>query len=665
MIISMEETQARQRVDELRKTLEYHSHRYYVLDNPEIEDYEYDRMLHELLDLEERFPQFYDENSPTVRVGGKAQNTFDSVAHTVRLGSLQDVFDTEELLAFDKRVRDRVEAPVYVVEPKIDGLSVALQYRDGLLVRGATRGDGVTGEDVSQNLRTIHSIPLKLPRPVPFLEVRGEVYMPRQNFERVVRDQELGGEQPFKNPRNAAAGSLRQKNARITAGRGLDIFVFNIQALEGEEDVTGHAQSLDYLRELGFKVIPDYKTYTDIGDAVARVEEIGESRGALPYDIDGAVIKVDSFAQRAVMGSTSKFPRWAVAYKYPPEEKETTLLDIQVKVGRTGALTPTAVFQPITLAGTTVTRAVLHNQDIIDQKGVAVGDTIIVRKAGDIIPEVVGVKEHQPGAAVYKLPRECPSCGAQAVRSEGEAVLRCPNLECPAQLLRNLIHFASRDAMDIEGLGPAIVEGLVDKGLVKSPADLYRLDHGEVADLDRMADKSATNLLAAVEKSKERELGNLIFALGIRGIGKRAAQLLAQHFGTMDALLESDAESIAAIEGFGSIMAESAVAYLCTQGNRHLIESLRRAGVNMTCHTMPQRTTLSGKTFVLTGTLPTLSRGEAKRRIEDAGGKASGSVSKKTDYVVAGEEAGSKLTKAQSLGIPVITEEELLKLLEA
>lgn len=659
----MEEAMAKENIDALREELLRHSHLYYVLDSPEIEDYEYDRMLHQLLELEEQFPQFRDESSPTVRVGGEALNTFESVTHTVRLGSLQDVFDTGELLRFDRRVRDKVEDPLYVVEPKIDGLSVALRYEDGVLVRGATRGDGATGEDVTGNLRTIHAIPLKLQTSLPLLEVRGEVFMPRQSFEQVVAAQETRGERPFKNPRNAAAGSLRQKNPKITAGRGLSIFVFNIQAIEGKE-ITSHKQSLDFLKEQGFKVCPSYNIYPRIEDAVEEVLRLGEERGRLSYDIDGAVIKVDSLDQREILGSTSKFPRWAVAYKYPPEEKQTVLREIQVKVGRTGALTPTAVFDPITLAGTTVSRAVLHNQDMIDQKGISIGDTVIVRKAGDIIPEVVGVAEHQPEQPVYRMPDTCPSCGAKAVRPEGESALRCPNLECPEQLLRNLTHFASRDAMDIEGLGPAIVEGLVTGKLVASPADLYHLQHGEVAALDRMADKSAANLLAAIEQSKGRDLGNLVFALGIRGIGQRAAQLLAQSFGTMDALLLADAEQVAAIEGFGGIMADNVVAYLAAEGNRRLISRLRESGVNMTGSAAPAGDRLSGKTFVLTGTLPTYSRGEAKKLIEEAGGKVSGSVSQKTGYVVAGEEAGGKLAKARDLGVPVLTEAELMDLLK-
>ena len=652
---------AKQRAEELCKLLEYHSHRYYVLDNPEIGDYEYDRMYEEFCKLEEEFPQLVSENSPTARVGGTAVNTFAPVEHIVRMGSLQDVFDLDGLRAFDKRIREVILNPCYVVEPKIDGLSVSLEYRNGEFFCGSTRGDGDTGEDVSANLRTVRSIPLKLNAKLPLLEVRGETYMPRQSFERVVELQENRDEQPFKNPRNAAAGSLRQKNAKITAERGLDIFVFNVQQIEGQE-LTGHIQSLDFLKEQGFKVSPSYNFFADIEDVITEIENIGMARGTLPFDIDGAVIKLDDFSQRELMGATSKFPRWAVAYKYPPEEKSTTLLDIIVKVGRTGAITPTAVFEPITLAGTTVSRAVLHNQDFIEQKQIAIGDTIVVRKAGDIIPEVVSVLEHC-GGEVYKIPEICPSCGAVVQREEDEAALRCTNLECPAQLLRNLIHYASRDAMDIEGLGPANVESLVNSGFVKSAADLYDIDAQSLLTLDRMAERSAANLIAAVEKSKQRELECLLFALGIRGVGQRAAQLLAQRFENMERVMAATAEEIAAIEGFGEILAQSVIAFFASEGNRHLISRLKAAGLNMVCNSKPEAATLEGKVFVITGTLPTLQRAQAKKMIENAGGKVAASVSKKTDYVVAGEEAGSKLTKAQELGLEIIDENALLTML--
>ncbi len=579
------------------------------------------------------------------------------------MGSLQDVFDVEELRAFDTRVRETVACPVYTVEPKIDGLSVSLEYRNGQFVRGSTRGDGITGEDVSENLKTVRSIPMSLREPLPFLEVRGEVYMPRASFDRVVARQLENEEEPFKNPRNAAAGSLRQKDSRVTAQRGLDIFVFNIQQVEGK-NLSAHRESLDFLQEQGFKVIPTCKRFSEIESAIAEVERIGEARYQFPFDIDGAVIKVDSFADRELLGATSKFPRWAVAFKYPPEEKETTLRDILIQVGRTGALTPTAVFEPITLAGTTVSRAVLHNQDFINEKGVAVGDRIIVRKAGDIIPEVVAVAHHQEGAPPYQIPSICPSCGSIAEREEGEAVLRCVNMACPAQVARNLVHFASRDAMDVDGLGPAIVHQLLDAGLVQSFADLYTLEEGQLAKLERMGKRSAKNLVNALEASKSRDLSRLLFALGIRGIGQRSAQLLAQRFGEMDGVMSATAEEIAGIEGYGEIMAQSVVDFFALEQNRRLIERLKELGLNMRCDTVPAAGTLSGKTFVLTGTLPTLSRSEAKAMIEAVGGKVSGSVSKKTGYVVAGEEAGSKLTKANELGIPVIGEDELRAMIE-
>lgn len=661
----MQQEQAARQIQELRKTIEYHSYRYYTLDDPEIEDYEFDRLMHQLIDLEEQFPELVTPDSPTHRVGGKTLNSFAPVEHVVQMGSLQDVFSEEEILEFDRRVRQVVPQPVYIVEPKIDGLSVSLEYRDGVLVRGSTRGDGFVGEDVTQNLRTIRSIPLRLPEAIPFLEVRGEVYMPVSSFQKVVAQQELDEEKPFKNPRNAAAGSLRQKNPAITARRGLDIFVFNLQQQEGllpdGQELTGHKQSLDRLKELGFSVIPSYLEVHTIEDAVAEIRRIGENRGSFPFDIDGAVIKVDNFAQRQELGATAKFPRWAVAFKYPPEEKVTTLQRVEVQVGRTGVLTPTAVFDPIQLAGTTVSRAVLHNQDFINEKQIAVGDQIIVRKAGDIIPEVVAVAQHQ-GGEVFRLPETCPSCGTHVVREEGEAAVRCPNIQCPAQLMRNLIHFASRNAMDIDGLGPAILEQLVEQGLVHSPADLYGLTEEVLAQLDRLGEKSAANLVAAIARSKENDLSRVLFALGISNIGEKAAAALAQHFGSMEQLERALPEEIQQIEGFGQVMAQSVMDFLAEPRNREQIDRLREAGVNLQSRRQKKGDSLQGKTFVLTGTLPTLKRSQAKEMIEERGGKVAGSVSKKTHYVVAGEEAGSKLTKAQELGIPVITEQELLAL---
>ncbi len=601
-------------------------------------------------------------DSITHRVGGVAENSFESVVHTVQMGSLQDVFSEEEVRDFDRKVREEITNPTYIVEPKIDGLSVSLEYRDGLLVRGSTRGDGFVGEDVTANLKTVRNIPLKLNTDVPFIEVRGEVYMPVSSFERLVEQQELADEKPFKNPRNAAAGSLRQKNPKITAKRGLDIFVFNLQQLEGHT-TNGHKESLDYMKELGLTVVPSYKAVTDIDAAIEEIRRIGSNRGQFGFDIDGAVVKVDDFAQRELLGSTSKFPKWAVAYKYPPEEKVTKLLDIEVAVGRTGVLTPTAIFEPVQLAGTTVSRAVLHNQDFIDEKGIAIGDDIVVRKAGEIIPEVVAVASHN-SENTWKLPEVCPSCGTAVVKEEGEVAVRCPNIQCPAQLIRNLIHFASRSAMDIDGLGKAMVEQLVKQDLIHSPADLYELKADEIAALDRMGKKSANNLIKAIEKSKQNDLSKLIFALGIHEVGEKAAVLLAQKFETMDRIMSASAEEISSIEGFGIVMARNVENFFRREANVQQIERLKVCGLNMNCLMEKAGDKLAGKTFVLTGTLPTLKRSEAQAMIEKQGGKVSGSVSKKTTYVVAGEEAGSKLTKAQELGITILSEAELLELLE-
>lgn len=653
---------ARSRVDELRKEIEKHNYNYYVMDNPTISDYDFDRLLHELIDLEEAFPELQSDTSPTRRVGGAAKNTFAPVRHEVQMGSLQDVFGEEELLAFDAKVRETVEEPLYIVEPKIDGLSVALEYRDGVFVRGSTRGDGITGEDVTENLRTVRSIPLQLNQNLSFLEVRGEVYMPRASFDKVVARQLENEEEPFKNPRNAAAGSLRQKDSRVTAQRGLDIFVFNIQRLQGKE-LRGHKESLEFLQSLGFKVIPSFKAFKEIRGAVGEIRHIGENRYGFPFDIDGAVIKVDDFNQREQLGATAKFPRWAVAFKYPPEEKETVLRDIRVQVGRTGALTPTALFDSILLAGSTVSRAVLHNQDFIDEKGIAIGDTIVVRKAGDIIPEVVSVKAHC-GAPVYKLPDTCPACGSPAERAEGEAALRCVNMSCPAQVARLLLHFASRDAMDIDGLGPAVVHQILEKGMARSAADLYTLEWEPLAELERMGKKSAQNLIEAIEKSKSRDLSCLLFALGIRGIGQRMAQLLAARFSDMDGVMAASGEEIADIDGFGEVNARAVTDFFALEQNRALVERFRELGLNMRCESAPAGDALQGVTFVLTGTLPTMSRNEAKALIEAAGGKVSGSVSKRTGYLVAGEEAGSKLTKANELGVTVIDEAALRRMLK-
>lgn len=651
---------AKELAQKLREQINYYSELYYEKDDPAISDYEFDKLMHQLIDIEEEYPQLLTPDSPTHRVGGRASNSFEQVEHVVQMGSLQDVFSDEEVVDFDRRVREVVSDPIYVVEPKIDGLSVSLEYRDGVLVRGSTRGDGFVGEDVTENIRTIRSVPLRLKRDIPFVEVRGEVYMPVASFEKVVAQQELKEEKPFKNPRNAAAGSLRQKNPKITAQRGLDIFVFNLQQIEGVQ-VNGHKESLDLLKELGFQVSPSYLAVDTIEKAIEEIRAIGQRRGEYSFDIDGAVVKVDSLAQREMLGATAKFPKWAVAFKYPPEEKITTLLDVEVKVGRTGALTPTAVFEPIQLAGTTVSRAVLHNQDFIDEKQIAVGDKIIVRKAGDIIPEVVAVAEHC-GNPTYQLPEYCPSCHTKVVREEGEAAIYCPNIECPAQLMRNLIHFASRNAMDIDGMGPAVLEGLVNAGWVHSPADLYDLTEEQIASLERMGKKSASNLMNALEKSKQNDLSKVIFALGIPEVGEKTAAELASAFGSMEKLSWATLEQLTALDGFGEVVAQNIVSFFLEERNRVQIERLAKAGVNMESTKVKAGDTFEGKTFVLTGTLPTLKRNEAKELIESLGGKVSSSVSKKTDYVVAGEEAGSKLTKANELGITILTEEQLLQM---
>lgn len=661
----MDSIEAKDKIAVLTEAIREHNYHYYVLDNPEIPDFEYDRLMQELRALEAAFPQLAEEDSPTKVVGGAISNTFAPVTHVVQMGSLQDVFSPEEVDAFFTRVVTRVANPVFVVEPKIDGLSVSLEYTNGKFTRGSTRGDGFVGEDVTENLRTISSIPKSLKEPIPYLEVRGEVYMPIESFERVIREQELNGEKLFKNPRNAAAGSLRQKNPRVTAKRGLDIFVFNIQQIQGKE-ISGHHASLEQLKAWGFRVSPSYNAFTRLEDIKAEIAWIGENRGKFSFDIDGAVVKVDDFTHRETLGATSKFPRWAVAYKYPPEEKETTLLDVEINVGRTGALTPTAIFEPITLAGTTVSRAVLHNQDFIDQKQLAIGDKIIVRKAGDIIPEVVSVSCHHPEAAVYQIPMTCPACGQPAVRDLGDAVVKCQNVACPATRMRHLIHFASRDAMDIQGLGVAVVELLTEEGLVSSPADLYQLKVEQIAILERMGEKSAQNLINAIEKSKENDLSKLIFGLGIPNIGKTASGLLVQRFGSMEALMEAKVEEISQIEGFGQIMAKNVYDFFQNDQNRQLIHALKEAGVNMT-GARPQSASelFAGKTFVLTGTLPSLTREQASELITQQGGKVSSSVSKKTGYLLAGEDAGSKLTKAQSLGVPILSEQDLLQMIQS
>lgn len=658
----MELEQARKRAEELRVVIERNNRLYYDQDAPELEDFEYDQLTRELKEIEKTFPELVTASSPTQHVGGTASTKFAKVAHVVKMESLQDAFSYEELREFDARVREAGVSPEYVVEAKIDGLSVSLEYENGVFVRGSTRGDGVVGEDVTENLATIRDIPHTLHGAPEFLEVRGEVYMPHAAFLALREQQELEDKTPFKNPRNAAAGSLRQKDAKITASRGLSIFVFNLQRVQGRE-FSRHSETLDYIKSLGFPVSPRYNVYHSIEDAIAEIQRIGEMRGTLEFDIDGAVIKVNDLAARSALGSTNKFPRWAIAFKYPPEVKESVVRDIEVTVGRTGVLTPTAVFDPIFLAGTSVARANLHNGDIIGSLDVRIGDTIQVRKAGDIIPEVIGVARHGEGTVPYRMPDRCPSCGAPVVHLEDETALRCVNPECPAQALRNLIHFASRNAMAIDGLGEAVARQLIDKGLVHTVADLYTLTREQILTLDKFKAKSAGNLLAAIENSRKNNLDKLVFGLGIRNIGDKAAALLAEHFGSMEKLRQASAEQVSSIDGFGGVMAQSVVEFFAKEGTGDLLEHLAQAGVNMEWHGEKKGTALAGKTVVVTGTLPTLSRQEAEALIVRNGGKASGSVSRRTAYVLAGEAAGSKLTKAQTLGIPVIDEAEFFRII--
>ena len=651
-------------IDQLRRELERAGYEYYVLDKPTMSDYDYDHKLRRLEELEQAHPETVTPDSPTQRVGGQALSSFEPVRHRVPLESLQDVFDFDEVRAFDQRVQSTVTGAVYVVEPKVDGLSVALEYENGLFVRGATRGDGQVGEDVTANLRTVRSIPLRVDGAPEHLIVRGEVFMPKKVCHTLNDERERRGEALFANPRNAAAGSLRQQDPKIAAQRKLDILVFNVQWSDGVAFQT-HEETLDYLAQKGFKVIP-HKLCTTMDQVTERITQIGEDRDQFSFDIDGAVVKVNDLSQRAVLGSTAKFPRWAAAYKYPPEVKPSRLTDIVVQVGRTGVLTPKAVLEPVRLAGTTVTSATLHNQDFISDKDIRIGDTVLVRKAGEIIPEVLSVvlDKRPADSRPYFLPKTCPVCGAPVERDEDGAHMRCTGAECPAQLLRNLTHFASRDAMDIDGLGVAVVENLVNAGLVKTPGDLYFLKEEDVAGLDRMGKKSAQNLMAAIRRSKDQDLARLIYAFGIRQVGQKAGKILAARFKTMDALEQATLEELTAVNDVGEITARSILTWLESPQSRHLIARLREAGVNMTAAEQGSDQRFAGMTFVLTGGLEQFTRDQAAAMIEDRGGKSAGSVSKKTTYVVAGEGAGSKLKKALDLGIPVLTEQEFLDLME-
>lgn len=654
---------ARKRAAELRKTLEHHSRLYYIEDAPEISDYEYDKLFYELVALEEQYPELAVEDSPTKRVGGAALDKFEKVTHTVRMGSLSDVFSYEEIHDFVAKTEERLgRSTLYSVEPKIDGLSVSLEYTDGKLTVGSTRGDGITGENVTENLKTVKTIPLSLPEALPLLEVRGEVYMPRRSFEALNRTREENGEALFANPRNAAAGSLRQLDSKITAKRGLDILIFNVQRIEGKS-FTSHTEELSYLESEGFHVIPHRTQARTAEEIIAHIERLGALRGSLSFDIDGVVIKVDGLSERIEIGENTSTPKWAIAYKFPPERKATRLSDIVVQVGRTGVLTPRAVLKPVKLAGTTVSAATLHNIDYIHERDIRIGDTILVQKAGDIIPEVVSVEmSARPENTVpYQMPEACPSCGEPVVRDD-EAATRCTNANCPAQLERSITHFASRDAMDIDGMGPAVVRLLMREKLVSNVADIYHLHAEELKDLERMGEKSAANLVAAIEKSKESGLARLIYALGIRNVGEKAAKALAVRFESLDALAAATVDELVAIDDFGEITARCVIEYFSHPQTREFIDELKDCGVATTYEAEKSDAVFAGMTFVLTGTFPTLSRDAATEIIERHGGKASSSVSAKTTYVVAGEKAGSKLAKAESLGIKIIDEDALLQL---
>ena len=654
----------KERVKELSDILKEANYRYYVLDDPQMPDFEYDRLLRELEDLEKAHPELITEDSPTHRVGGEAISAFEKYTHPVPLMSLQDVFSLDELDEFLVKTLENDPQSQFSVEPKIDGLSVALEYADGKFIRGATRGDGSVGEDVTENLKTIRSIPMTIDNAPARLIVRGEVYMPKKSFEKLNAKQEEEGKPLFANPRNAAAGSLRQLDPKICAQRGLDIYIFNIQLIEGRDFAT-HAETLDYLKELKFKVIP-YKKLGNPKEINEYVLSINENRGELPCDIDGAVIKVNDLDQRNRMGSTAKCPRWAVAYKYPPEIKETVVEDIVIQVGRTGVLTPKAVVRPVRLAGTTVTNATLHNQDFISERDIRIGDTVRIRKAGEIIPEILDViKDKRPCDAVaYRLPAACPVCGAAVVRDEEGAFVRCTGAECPAQLSRNIAHFVSRDAMDIEGLGSSLVESLIEKGLIKSPADIYYLTLDEMKSLWQKGSKAAEKLLTAIEASKNQDLSRLLYALGIRQVGAKAGKVLASHFGNLDALMTAGIEDLQAVSDVGEITARNIADWFAQPQSKHLIEKLRNAGVNFESKRTVSDTRFAGKTFVLTGALSKFTRDEATEKIELFGGKASGSVSKKTSFVVVGENAGSKERKARELGIPILTEVEFLEMIQ-
>ena len=659
-----EKNAAKRRIDELRELLAHHSFLYYVEDAPQISDYEYDKLFYELVALEEKYPEFDSPTSPTKRVGGKALDKFEKVTHAVKMGSLADVFSYDEVRDFVAKTNEKLgKATVFSVEPKIDGLSVSLVYENGMFSLGSTRGDGTVGENVSENLKTVRTIPMKTKDALPHLEVRGEVYMPREAFAALNEKREAEGEQLFANPRNAAAGSLRQLDSKVTASRRLDIFVFNVQAAEGIE-FSSHIESLEYLKSQGFHIIDGIRRASSAGEIISAIEEIGAARDNLPYDIDGVVIKADSLAERKLLGENISTPKWAIAYKFPPEQKQTKLTDIIIQVGRTGVLTPNARLEPVRLAGTVVSRATLHNIDFIRERDIRIGDTVTLQKAGDIIPEIICVdKSKRNGSEVpYEMPTHCPSCGEPVIRDD-EAATRCTNASCPAQLERHITHFASRDAMNIDGMGPAVVRLLIASGLIHNVADIYSLSAGEIEGLDRMGKKSAENLIAAIERSKSAGLDKLIYALGIRQVGEKAARSLAEAFPDIELLFSASEGQISAIYDFGDISAHYIVNFFAHPQTRVLVDELKCRCVKTTYGVQKRGNIFEGMTFVLTGTLPTMKRDEASRLIEENGGKVSSSVSAKTSMVLAGEDAGSKLTKAQSLGVRIISEEELLSML--
>lgn len=649
--------EAKALAEKYRKEIEYHNKKYYEDDSPEIDDYEYDMIVRNLEELENLFPELASEDSPTKHVGGIASAKFSPVTHEIKMESLHDSFSIEEIEAFYNRIKNVVKSASYVVEPKIDGLSVSVEYVNGKLFRASTRGDGQVGEDITENILTINSLPKKLNKNIEYLEVRGEVYMSKDSFLKLVQKQESDGQKTFKNPRNAAAGSLRQKDSSVTASRNLDIFIFNVQKIKGYE-LKFHKESLDFLKDLGLPVLPFYAVCKTMEEISSEINRIGEIKSDLPFQTDGAVVKLDSFEDRKVLGSTSKFPRWAEAYKYPPEEKSTELLNIEINVGRTGILAPTGILKPVLISGSTVGRVVLHNEDFIKEKNLRIGDTVVIRKAGEIIPEVVKVISHKENSEEFQFPKKCPSCGSEVTRVDDEVAIRCVNTNCPAQLLRNLIHFVSKGAMDIEGLGETLISKMVEQGMISSPVQIYELSKEKLAAMERMGEKSSQNIINSIKKSKNQNLDRLIFALGIRHVGQKAAKLLASEFENMDNLMLAQKEEISLIGGIGEVIADSIISYFSVDQNVKLINELKNKGLNMNFESSSKNSVLKNKTFVLTGTLEKYTRGEATQIIESMGGKVTSSVSKNTSYVLCGDSPGSKAEKARKLNVEIISEND-------